>query len=85
MIEKLTPLNMMQPRRIIIIACINLVYKVQITWHRKYEIKWNIAIANTQEKKKKHPNDRALSMLLEKVAVEKRNRRYLLPELLEVL
>lgn len=41
----------MQSRRIIIIACINTVYKAQITWYRKYEIKWNIAIANSQEKK----------------------------------
>lgn len=40
----------MQSRRIIIIACINTVYKAQITWYRKYEIKWNIAIANSQEK-----------------------------------
>lgn len=41
---------MMQSRRIIIIACINTVYKAQITQHRKYETKWNIAIANCQGK-----------------------------------
>lgn len=44
----------MQSRRIIIIACINTVYKAQITWYRKYEIKRNIAIANSQEKKTSH-------------------------------
>lgn len=44
----------MQSRRIIIIACINTVYKAQITWYRKYEIKQNIAIANSQEKKTSH-------------------------------
>lgn len=67
----------MQSRRIIIIACINTVHKAQITWHRKYEIKWNIAIANSQE----NPLiDRALSVLLENFAVEKRNRSYILPE-----
>jgi len=68
---------MMQSRRIIIIACINTVYEAQITWHRKYEIKWKIAIANSQ---KKTPIDRALSVLLDNFAVEKRNRRCILPE-----
>lgn len=44
----------MQSRRIIIIACINTVYKAQITWYRKYKIKWNIAIASSQEKNHSH-------------------------------
>lgn len=56
-------------------------YKAQITWYRKYEIKWNIAIANSQEKKPK-PNliYWALSMLLENFAMEKGNIRSILPE-----
>lgn len=72
----------MQSRRIIIIACINTVYKAQITWHRKYEIKWNIAIANSQEKKKRKKKhiDRALFTLLKNFAAKKRNNRYILLE-----